>query len=256
MNSSENSTSEAASNIGIIALPRSSSTFTFRCLQRLVDYTPVSVIHRYLHRPTLPEADIELAEKLMANESPFIFREHLALNENTLLFLQRTKIRPIVLTRRLDDAIVSLSEEWARQWQIGEAHVKQDGFHLQFCGAIPYPFVSAFLESGESQRLQMVINAALPWLSHFVQGWSWYLRRSPDFGILIDYDEILTDANAAMARAVSHLGLSFTERQIEEAARAVLADRQLSNFHIGKSGRGSDALSLSQRAQIAAAQLR
>lgn len=253
MMTSYDSTGEKASNIGIIALPRSSSTFTFRSIHQLVNYTPVSVLHRHLGRPTLPEADIELAEKLMTNDSPFIFREHLALNENTLLFLQRTTIRPIILTRRLDDAIVSLSEEWARQWQIGEQIVKNDGFHLQFCGAIPYSFVAAFLESAESQRLEMVINAALPWLSHFVEGWSWFLHRSPDFGILIDYEEISTDANTAIARALSHLGLSFTEQQIEEAACGVLAHRELSNFHVGKPGRGSDILTASQRARIAAA---
>jgi hypothetical protein len=106
-----------APHIAIFAAPKSASTLVYQVLARLTEYEPVSVLQSTYNGILVNEADLQLAGNMARSKSSFIFREHLLPNPNTLEFLARSGAHLIVITRDFEDIIVSLMEEWERQWR-------------------------------------------------------------------------------------------------------------------------------------------
>ena len=237
-------------HIAIIGAPKTGSTFLFQTLALLTRFEPISVLQTANGRVVASEADLGRADFIASSGKSFIIREHLPPNQNTLTLLERAKLRPIILVRNLNDTIVSLAEEWARQWRTVAHIVEVDGFHLQFCGAIPWTFIQRFLKASPSERFDRVIEVALPWLCAFASGWSLISARRPSFARIIGYDVIAADPHTVVRTICHDLGLSAIG-DINDAVEAVLSDRQRSNFNVGRSGRGRELLSVRQREQVA-----
>jgi hypothetical protein len=243
-------------HIAVIAAPKSASTFVYRVLAHLTEYEPITTALLSTHnRILVNEADLQLADKLATSSKSFIFREHLLPNPNTLEFLARSRARLVVITRNFEDTIVSLMEEWERQWLPNVDAIKADGYHVQFCGTIPYPFVRKFVESTRTERLDQTIDAAMPWLSQFVSGWKSIFARSSDLGLPMDYETIRADAPRALRTACGYLFSDGSKRieddRITASVQSVLSDRIDANFNIGKSGRGREELNRAQLKRIA-----
>jgi hypothetical protein len=244
-------------HIAVIAAPKSASTFVYRALARLTEYEPIRALRSAHNRILVNEADLQLAETMATSSKSFILREHLLPNPNTLEFLARSGTRLVVTTRNFEDTIVSLMEEWERQWLPNVAGIQADGYHIQFCGTIPYPFIRRFVESTRTERLNQTIDAAMPWLCQFVSGWRSVFARCPDLGLLMDYEAIKTHPAQALRTLLDHL-LSDCHKKTEEdriaaTIQSVLSDRIDANFNIGRSGRGRAELNTAQRKRIARA---
>jgi hypothetical protein len=182
-------------------------------------FAPERALRTVEGRFALPEADLSLAEAIYDSVEPIIVREHLLSNANTLAFLAQSRVWPVILWRALDDSMVSLAEEWARQWSQSDDQVARDGYHLQFLGDVPQIFIENFRRADWTRRYDMAIDLALPWYSRFIAGWDAVRAQDPGFGTFLTYEDVVNDGvAAAMTRGA--LGDQCRERLRLVARRA------------------------------------
>lgn len=243
--------SNSRPSVAIISAPKSASTFVFQLLQQLFHFEPVNVLQTDGGRPVLPEADLGTAARIRESASPAIMMQHLAPNANTLRFLELSRMHPVIIWRDLEDSMVSLCEEWERQWNTLMQQIEADGFHLQFLGAVPLAFIKNFIQADQPERYDMTIDLALPWYCQFVSGWSLVRQRHPELATFLTFEQITQDEVETVRALVTTLGAT-PERDIATALAELKKDKQLANLNIGLSGRGQGTLTLQQRHKIEA----
>lgn len=236
--------------VAVISAPKSASTFAYELIRRVAGpfeaQTPFQSIGG---RSVLPELDLGAAQSIAAGEAPTIMHVHVLPNENTLSFLSKSGVRPLILWRAIDDAMVSLAEEWERQWKITRHIIEIDGSHLQFLGAVPLVFIDRFMRADWLHRYQMTIDLALPWYCKFIAGWRDAKSKIAGPCSFASYEELVSNPAEAAQRVVQELGLK--ERTcLSTAVDELLSDRTTSHITVGRAGRGRELLSESQRAQI------
>jgi hypothetical protein len=236
--------------VAIISAPKSASTFLFRLIEDVTgSFQWRRILQTIAGRALTPEADLFHAAAIRAQETPTVVREHLLANPNTLLFLEQSRLWPVILWRAIDDSIVSQAEEWERQWSRSREDIIRDGYHSQFLGAVPQVFIDNFMRADWTRRYDMTIDLALPWYCQFIAGWEAVRARNPRFGTFLSYDEIANDCVAAVTAILRAIDLE-PRVDVAETALELKTNRIHANFNIGRSGRGRELLTAGQRARI------
>jgi hypothetical protein len=236
--------------VAILSVPKSASTFLWRLLEHVSgSFEYRSILQSAAGRALLPDADLFHAVAIRTSETPTVVREHLLANANTLLFLEQSRLWPVILRRDVDDALVSLAEEWERQWSRSRPQIEHDGYHAQFLGAVPCTFIDNFLRADWSARYDMTIDLALSWYGQFLAGWAAVRSRNPQFGTFLCYDDVAKDCVASVATILRALEVE-PRLDIGRAAEQVKARREHANLNVGRSGRGRELLTASQRVRI------
>jgi hypothetical protein len=207
----------------ISALPKSGSTFLVNVLAEVTGYQIF-----FLGYHQLNEQDLYLPNLIDAWSMNVISHQHTRPSAPNLALLDQFAIRPVILTRNAYDATVSLTDHLERESpQTPLLNVPAD-----------------FMARGRAERLDMVIDLALPWYIRFIADW---LLAERDC-LWLRYEDLITDGAGVIGQILALHGLTQDTGDIEAAL--IRARGENSRFNKGGAGRGEEELSDGQKARI------
>jgi hypothetical protein len=209
--------------IFISALPKSGSTFLVNVLAQVTGHQ-----HFFLGYHQLNEQDLYLPNLIDAWSMNVISHQHTRPNAPNLALLDQFAIRPIILTRAAYDATVSLTD-----------HLQGESRQTPLLN-VP----ADFMARSRPERLDMVIDLALPWYIRFVAEWS----RTERDCLWLQYEDLIADGARIIGQVLAFHGLAKDDAAIEQALIAARGDA--SRFNKGVAGRGDAELSDGQKARI------
>ncbi len=209
--------------IFISALPKSGSTFLVNALAQVTGYQ-----NFFLGYHQLNEQDLYLPNLIDAWSMNVISHQHTRPSAPNLDLMDQFGIRPVILTRNAYDAMVSLTD-----------HLERESPQTPLLN-VP----SDFMARHRAERLDMVIELALPWYIRFVAEW-----RGADRDCLwLRYEDLITDGTGVIGQILAFHGLTKDTAAIEAAL--IQARGGSSRFNKGGAGRGEEELSDGQKARI------
>jgi len=214
--------SRRGKTILISALPKSGSTFLVKTLSEVTGYQTF-----FLGYHQLNEQDLYLPNLIDAWSMNVISHQHTRPSEPNLALMAQFAIRPVILTRNAHDAAVSLTDRLeTASPQTPLLNVPAD-----------------FMDRPRADRLDMVIDLAMPWYIRFTADWA-----QTDIDCLwLRYEDLIADGAGAVSQILNFHGLAVEGDVIERALRDAKGGN--SRLNKGVAGRG-DELSTAQKKRI------
>jgi hypothetical protein len=237
--------------IGVFAPPKSASTFVWAVLARLpnADRMVFNTVHPHDGGIQLMH---ELDSKRMLDRRlqrrSVVFRMHLQASQHTLFHIRDLAIRTIVCSRDVFDCLVSLREEWLKQWTHREQvqGTRERGTEESFLGTIPIPIIERFMTVEPEGQIDMVIELATLWYLRFYQSWRCALERDRGAIYVCRFDELAGACEQVIEQILAFLDCPATGTAISAAVSSVMQDRAEANLNVGVSGRGRRMMSAAQ----------
>jgi hypothetical protein len=237
--------------VGVFAPPKSASTFVWAVLARLLsaDRTVFNTVHpRDGGLQLMHELDSRRMLDRRLRRRSVVFRMHLPASQHTLFHIRELAIRAIVCSRDVFDCLVSLREEWLKQWTHWEQvqGTRERGTEEAFLGTIPIPIIERFMTVEPERQIDMVIELATLWYLRFYQSWRCALERDRKAIYVCRFDELAGASEQVIEQILAFLDCPATSMAISEAISAVMQDRAEANLNVGVSGRGRQMMSAAQ----------
>ena len=232
-------------SIGIFGTPKSASTFVWRIFLDLAGAPESrSTFDQTKNHRGLHELDVNDIVRQRLLHGKWVSHSHITANPYTLNIVDRLQIISIVTVRNLLDCIVSLREEWLRQWNTPSGHILRDGSgSFQFVGLIPIESVRHFLASDSRAQLDFVIETTCEWYFRSIQGWRVAARARPERVCFSVYEDLVQDEAGQLHRLSQFAGLDESIERVELACTNVKRDVNFANINVGRPGRGRETLS-------------
>jgi hypothetical protein len=228
--------------IGIFGTPKSASTFVWRILLDLTGAPESrSTLDQTKNHRGVHELDVNDIIRQRLRHGKWISHSHIAANPYTLNIIDRLQIVAIVTVRNLLDFIVSVREEWLRQWKAPSVLCDERG-SVQFVGLIPIESVQHFMSSDSTAQLDFVIETTCEWCFRNVQGWRNAARARAERVCFSVYEDLIQDEVGQLHRLSRFAGLDQPIERIVHACTNVKRDRNVANINIGRPGRGREML--------------
>ena len=163
-----------------------------------------------------------------------IISTHLLPTGPNIRLLKEYGVKPTVLTRNLFDTTVSIFD-----------HLKKEND----LGALIGPVTNTYHEMSDEDKLNYIIDFALPWYFKFYAGWK---RMSVLHELNVHwltYQEVVQDSADVVRNIGSFYGLDFDSEKISQAVDSVRGSSQ-SRFNQGVKGRGLKTLSSEKAMRI------
>ena len=209
--------------IFISALPKSGSTYLVKALAAITGYQSF-----FLGYHQLNEQDLYLPNLIDAWSMNTISHQHTRPSGPNLDLMAQFSIRPVILTRNIHDAVVSLTD-----------HLETESAHTPLLN-VP----GDFMERTRDARLDLVIDLAAPWYIRFTADWSHAGREC----LWLSYEDLIKDGVTAVNDILNFYGLGAAISAIEQALAGARGSG--SRFNQGIQGRGDHELDDEQRARI------
>ena len=217
--------------IFLATMPKSGSTFFGRVLVEVTGFEREYLASAYLNL----EEELYLPRVIDQINRGTVTQQHVRANRVNIEIMKRFEIRPVVIVRNLDDAVVSLREHLLR-----EKLDSMPGF---------YPTAS-FLDLDETTQLDFLVDHVLPWYLGFYASW-WSVQQSKELDVLwLSYEDLIKDWGAGVEKALEFYGIDSSPSRIADAIRFVQdGPQERSRINVGRAGRGSLLLSDEQRSR-------
>jgi Sulfotransferase domain len=228
--------------IGIFGTPKSGSTFVWRVLLDLAGAPESrSTLDQTKNHRGVHELDVNDIIRQRLRHGKWISHSHITANPYTLNIIDRLQIMSIVTVRNLLDFIVSLREEWLRQWKTPSVLCDASG-SVQFVGLIPSESVQHFMSSDPRAQLDFVIETTCEWYFRNVQGWRNAARVRPERVCFSVYEDLIQDEVVQLHRLSQFAGLDQPIERTMHACTNVKRDTNVANINVGRRGRGRETL--------------
>jgi len=202
-------------NIFIVCMPKSGSTYLRVLLSEITGFPRVSAVQFYGHN----EQDIfELALRQFDGASS-ITQQHVKGTENNVMLMKKYGIKPVVLVRNIFDILLSLHDHIER-----EDHRAPEGYvHKEY------------FSMSKEEKLLYLIRIHLPWFFNFYVSWR---EASKEIDTLwTSYEELFSDQMGTVSQILSFYGLSVDRDKIQSAMSAM--ENRDTRRDEGTSGRGA-----------------
>ncbi len=209
----------------ITALPKSGSTYLVKALSAATGYQTF-----FLGYHQLNEQDLYLPNLIDAWSMNVVSHQHTRPSAPNLDLMAQFAIRPVILTRDIHDAAVSLTD-----------HLESESAETPLLN-VP----DDFMARTRGQRLDMVIDMAMPWYIRFFADWA----RTDQDCLWIGYEDMTANGAATIRRILEFHDLAVDDSRIEQALMA--ARDAGSRINQGIAGRGTGELDEAQKARISA----
>lgn len=229
----------------LACMPKSGSTWLKRMFQN-IGFSAVSMVPVWGAREQELETaaiDFALEEKKMYHT---ISQHHVKYNQNTRNCLIKYCIRPIVLSRNIEDSLLSLTDHWRREDASPSfsTYIERGYFNEDFSSSL-YSSASP-LEYATILHAPWIINFYLSWRKYFANGGAPLPKvLSP---IFLNYENLVEDPRACLASLTKRMGLKMSEKMFDMALGYSEAG---SRKNIGIKGRGRIAFSQDEGAALA-----
>jgi hypothetical protein len=170
--------------------------------------------------------------------------EHVRASQDTLVQLALADAYPVVLTRNVADALVSMHDHISGL-RGGRADLSMEPGHRW---SMAYLTPERWTSWGEEQRYRLLTRAFLPWYANFELSWrAWaeiveehqfdrQTRRYLHAPLYLDYDAMSADPEGTLGAVAEHIGLSIGPSDRRRAFERSLESPTRRN--VGVAGRG------------------
>ena len=213
----------------LVALPKSSSTFCTQVLARLLQsevYKDIVVQDRFTPK------DLQVASIVNRRDRVTVSQVHLVATGANLRILKNFRIPAVILLRNLFDIVVSLRD-----------HMKVN----EFFSSILIP--NRYLSLSESDKVDYIIDTAVPWMVTFYVSWVQALERGDIKSEFVFYEDMISGPVPFFQKSCQCLGVTTSAADIRAALDQV-EKSATTRFNVGKAGRGASELTANQIALI------
>lgn len=221
---------QLGTHIFIACAPKSGSTFLKNILVQLTRFKDLFSTYAALqneHELDLPQ----LAKFGMVNT---VTQQHCRASEANIQLMQAFNIRPVILVRDIFDTVMSLL----------------DFYNGGFCFSTFFD-QEDFARLSEGERIDLLIEYAIPWYFQFVASWQRAEREGRLSLHWLRYEDMVADKPATIERVLGLYGITAKRHDIEGVIGASEADHRANRFNRGVTGRGQSGLTVAQRGRIA-----
>lgn len=212
--------------IFVAALPKSGSTLLNDVLIRLTGHFPHPLCDHHLHAQNVVESRLIDSWGFRS-----IATHHVVATPLNVARLKRFDIRPIVLTRDLFDASVSLRD-----------HLERESLHTA-----TFDPPSGYADLSAEEKLDAIIDLALPWHMTFIDSWA----NTDIESLTIRYEDLIAKPEETLSAVLTHLGRADLIPRVSETWTAAASDGD-TRRNVGRIGRGRPEFSDAQIARVEA----
>jgi hypothetical protein len=238
--------------LGVFGAPKSGSTFLWVALAKLLN------AERVQFPLTTPEDagdplnfEPDAVRMYLRSREPrgLVWRSHNLASRYVLDLVDRFHVKPIVTVRGVLDSLVSLREEYLRQWSHPNifAAIRDKGSYEGVPGTIPFPIVDRFVNASAEEQMDMTIDLACAWYSRFVLSWV-----NVQGAHLIRFEDMIEDEADAVRSIMMNLMRDYPREEIAELVASLKADHAEANINVGVVGRGRKTMTAKQIARVEA----
>jgi tetratricopeptide (TPR) repeat protein len=212
----------------IACMPKSGSTFLKEVLCALTGWGEVPLTYAYLQN----EQEIYLPNLIRVAAENTITQQHCRATGPNIQILQGFGIRPVVLVRRLEDIVLSLSDFY-------DAGATMNTF-----------FGEVWPGLDRTGKIELIIDQVMPWYAAFYASWQRVAKLGRLDCLFVSYEEMIADKPGTVSRVAAFLDLGKSAAECAAAVARVDGDAVKTRFNKGVAGRGAAALSDDQKARL------
>jgi Sulfotransferase domain len=217
-------------HIFIACSPKSGSTFIKNLLVGLTGFKDLFSVYAALQN----EHDLDLPQITKFGRQNTVTQQHSRATEANIQMMQAFGIRPIILVRNIYDSAVSLLDFYTKGFTFSTFFSKEE-----------------FLNFSENQKIDLLIDYALPWYFQFVASWQKVEKEKRLDIKWLTYEEMIADKPSTVANILDFYGMSIDKSAIVQKIVEIESDAEKNRFNKGVSGRGKIVLSPEQKTRIA-----
>lgn len=213
----------------LVALPKSSSTYSTQALARILD---ADVYKDIVTQDRFTPKDLSVPGIVNVRDKVTISQVHLVASGANLRILKNFGMPVVILLRNLFDVTVSLRD-----------HMNGN----QYFSSILIP--NAYDKLSDEDKLDYIIDTAVPWMITFYVSWVQAMDRGDVDTEFVFYEDMVSDPTGFFQKICARFGRSVSDVDVRKAL-ACVEKSAATRFNIGKPGRGASGLSDAQIARI------
>ena len=223
------SEAEIGHHIFITCTPKSGSTFLKNVLVSLTGFKDLFSVYAALQN----EHELDLPQFVKFGTENTVTQQHARASEANIQMMQAFGVTPIVLVRNIFDSAASLLDFYTKGFTFSTFFNKEE-----------------FLGFDDEQKIDLLIEFALPWYFQFVASWQRAERENRLEVQWLTYEEMIADKPAAIEKVLDFYGMNAPRETIRQKIAAIEADADKNRFNKGVAGRGKTVLSENQKTRI------
>lgn len=211
----------------LACMPKSGSTWLTSILEDKLALAPKRL---YLEAErNEQEIDTNVMFQSWGQRTLFV-QQHVRYSRILLRICRAFSTRIVVLTRRLDDVVVSLRD-----------HIERESPEMSMF----YTESDWFKGKSESEQFDFIIDHAMPWYFNFFLGWERAAAENPGQILMVRYEDLVGDPVAAVEKVARFYGT-----ELHGLALPDLDKKDGTRFNQGRVGRGKELLSRKQLTRL------
>lgn len=211
----------------LACMPKSGSTWLTSVLEERLALAP---LRGYLEADR-NEQEIDPTVMFQAWGRRVLFvQQHVRYSRILLQICRAFSTKIVVLTRRLDDVVVSLRD-----------HVEGESPEVSMF----YTESNWFKEKSQSKQLDFIIDHAMPWYFNFFLGWQRAVEEYRGQILMVSYEDLIRDPVSTVERIASFYGTPLQGLTLSDVDK-----KDGVRFNQGRVGRGKEVLTVKQQARL------
>jgi len=216
-------------HIFVTCTPKSGSTFLKNVLVGLTGFKDLFSVFAALQN----EQELDLPQFAKFGRENTVTQQHARASEANIQVMQAFGVKPVVLVRNIFDSTASLLDFYTKGFTFSTFFNKEE-----------------FLAFDDVQKIDLLIDYALPWYFQFVASWQRAEKEQRLAVKWLTYEEMIVDKAATIDTILNFYGMSAPIGAISQKIAEIESDGEKNRFNKGISGRGKILLSETQRARI------
>jgi hypothetical protein len=213
----------------LVALPKSSSTYSTRVLAQILG---AGVYKDIVTQDRFTPKDIAVSGIVNVRDQVTISQVHLVASGANLRILRNFRMPIAILLRNLFDVVVSLRD-----------HMKNNPYFSSILIPNAYDILS------DTDKLDFIVDTAVPWMITFYVSWAQAIARGDIDTEFVFYEDMVSEPVPFFRRICARFGHQVSEADVNRAL-AHIEKSAATRFNIGKPGRGGAELTAAQVARI------
>lgn len=211
----------------LACMPKSGSTWLTSILEEKLALAPKRL---YLEADrNEQELDANAMFQSWGQKTLFV-QQHVRYSRILMRVCRAFSTKVVVLTRRLDDVVVSLRD-----------HIESESPEVSMF----YTESNWFKGKSESEQFDFIIDHAMPWYFNFFLGWERAASENPEQILMVRYEDLIGNPVTVVETIAGFYGAELQGLTLQE-----LDKRDGTRFNQGRVGRGKELLSRKQLTRL------
>jgi tetratricopeptide (TPR) repeat protein len=217
-------------HVFIACVPKSASTFLRNVLLGLTGYRDLFSVYSSWQT----EQELYLPGIVEYAAENTVTQQHCRASEANIQMMQAFNIRPVILTRNIFDAIVSMADFY-----------RQGAYFNSY-------FREGFTALDEEKQVDLLIDNIAPWYLQFTASWELAEKEDRLELLWLSYEDLTQNKVESIERLLEFYGLGAARAKIERLLSDTEAESRKNRFNKGVAGRGKTGLTDTQKERIIA----